>query len=161
MQFRDSSIATHFGRGIIAGVDSSHGVRIEGGSTGGLIEPVGDDANISLTIRAKGTGGVSFGAASTATLQSFRRVRVDFTVPAMAVNAGAEIGDIAVAGLTTNAVITLAQRGPYNSSVAGVKANAYCSTAGQIHIELQNAGTTISGSTMSAYAMIHEFNVPA
>jgi hypothetical protein len=160
---------THYGGALTAGVDSSHGIRLSGGSTGGVIEAVGDDANVSIFVRGKGTGAVTLGnssqavnfGGSTASVLSLRRVRVDFTIPTMAVNAGAEQGDIAVSGLTTNAVITIAPRGPLNSSVAGVLVQSYCSTAGQLHLTYQNAGTTITGSTMSAYAMIHEFNVPA
>lgn len=102
---------------------------------------------------------VSF-AGSTAFLIGMRRVFVEFTVPTMAVNAGAEVGDIAVTGLTTNAVVTMSPRGPINSSVAGVLLQSYCSSAGQLHITIQNAGTTITGSTQSAYAMIHDFNIP-
>lgn len=126
-------------------------------STGALT--VTGAATLNSTAISLNSTKISF-AGDTSYLMAVRRVRVDFTIPAMAVNAGAEIGDVAVTGLTTNAVITLAQRSPYNSSVAGVKVNAYCSSAGQMHFEVQNAGTTISGSTMSAYAMIHDFNIP-
>ena len=189
---------THFGGDITAQVNSSHGVRLSGGSTGGIVEAVGDDTNVSLTIRAQGAGGITIGNSSQAltlsgniassgitsthiALNSTRvsigssaagvstsflirvwRERIDFTVPVMAVNAGAEVGDIAVTGLTTNAVVTIAPRGALNSSVAGVLiGHAFCSTAGELHLTLQNAGTTISGSTMSAYAMFHNWNIPA
>lgn len=181
---------THHGGDITAQVNSSHGVRLTGGSTGGIVESVGDDTNVTLTLRAQGAGGVVIGnssqavtlagpstgfiasthislnssrvqfAGSTTTFIAIRRVRIDFTVPAMAANAGAEVGDIAVTGLTTNAAITLAPRGPLNSSVAGLMAMAFCSTAAEMHVTLQNAGTTISGSTMSAYALIHDMNIP-
>lgn len=244
MRYRDSSIATHHGRGLIVSADSSHGVRIEGGSTGGVIEPVADDANAAITLRARGTGGIVLGnssqgvsvptpstfsqglsvtgnssfsgavfavngassivlsptstagitignssnqnpvvitgssvaansthislnstrvnfAGSTTYFTVIRRVRVDFTIPAMAINAGAEEGDIAVTNLTTNACVTISPRGPLNSSVSGVLIQSYCSTAGQLHLTYHNAGTTISGSTMSAYALIHDMNVPA
>src|SRR3990167_1619676 len=209
---------THFGGDVTAQFNSSHGVRLSGGSTGGIVEAVGDDTNASLTIRAQGAGGITVGNSSqtvtvplmastgiTSThinLQSSRiqigttgslvvtssnvalnstrvsigssasgvstsyllrvwRERIDFTVPVMAVNAGAEVGDIAVTGLTTNAVITVSPRGPLNSTVAGVMAMAFCSTAGEVHLTLQNAGTTLGGSTMSAYAMFHDWNIPA
>jgi hypothetical protein len=192
---------THFGGDVTAQVNSSHGVRLSGGSTGGIVEAVGDDTNVSLRLRAQGSGPITIGTSSNAVtaaggltaplistgitsthinLQSTRvsigssaagistsylmrvwRERIDFTVPVMAVNAGAEVGDIAVTGLTTNAVITISPRGPLNSTVAGLMAMAFCSTAGQVHLTLQNAGTTISGSTMSAYAMFHDWNIPA
>lgn len=175
---------------------SSHGVHLTGGSTGGIVQPCGDEANIALRVTGKGTGptvlgnssspvsitgainstgAVSFtstqvtitstkvfigASGSTAYLMGIRRVFVEFTVPVMAINAGAEVGDIAVTGMTTNAVVTMSPRGALNSTVAGLLAIGFCSTAGQLHITLQNAGTTISGSTMSAYAMIHDFNIP-
>ena len=180
---------THFGGDVTAQVNSSHGVRLSGGSTGGIVAAVGDDTNVTLTLRGQGTGQVVIGSPLASTgitsthinLQSSRvsigssaagvstayllrvwRERIDFTVPVMAVSAGAEVGDIAVTGLTTNAVITIAPRGPLNSSVAGVLiGHAFCSTAAQVHLTLLNAGTTISGSTMSAYAMFHDWNIPA
>jgi hypothetical protein len=49
---------------IVSNVESSHGVRLSGGSSGGIVEPVGDDANISLRLRGKGTGGLILGNSS-------------------------------------------------------------------------------------------------
>lgn len=51
---------------IVSNVGSSHGVRLTGGSSGGIVEPVGDDANITLRVRGKGTGGVVLGNSSQA-----------------------------------------------------------------------------------------------
>lgn len=187
---------THFGGDVTAQVNSSHGVRLSGGSTGGIVEAVGDDTNVSLNLLAQGAGPIRIGTSSntvtvagpfaptqlqstgiasthinlnstkisiggsTSYLIGVRRVFVEFTIPTMAINAGAEQGDIAVTGLTTNAVIVMSPRGALNSSVAGVLVQSYCSTAGQLHLTYQNAGTTLTGSTMSAYAMIHDFNIP-
>jgi hypothetical protein len=50
--------------GIVSNVGSSHGVLLDGGSTGGVVAAIGDDANISLTVRGKGTGGVTIGNSS-------------------------------------------------------------------------------------------------
>lgn len=50
--------------GMVSNVESSHGVLLDGGSTGGIVTAVGDDANISLTVRGKGTGGVTIGNSS-------------------------------------------------------------------------------------------------
>jgi hypothetical protein len=55
---------THFGGDLWSNVESSHGVSLSGGSTGGIVEPVGDDANITLIVRGKGTGGVQVGNSS-------------------------------------------------------------------------------------------------
>ena len=53
---------THFGGDVTAQVNSSHGVRLSGGSTGGIVEAVGDDTNVGLTIRAQGTGTLILGS---------------------------------------------------------------------------------------------------
>mgnify|MGYP001571671590 CR=1 FL=1 len=57
---------THFTGDVTAQVGSSHGVRLSGGSTGGIIESVGDDADVTLSISAKGAGGVVIGNSSNA-----------------------------------------------------------------------------------------------
>jgi len=53
----------HFGGDVTAHAESSHGVRLSGGTTGGIVEAVGDDTNVTLTLRGQGTGGVVVGAA--------------------------------------------------------------------------------------------------
>ena len=53
---------THFQYDVTAHVGSSHGVRLSGGSTGGIVEAVGDDTNVSLTIRGQGTGPITLGS---------------------------------------------------------------------------------------------------
>ena len=54
----------HFGGDVVSNVESSHGVMLYGGSTGGKVIPVGDDANISLALEGKGTGAVVIGNSS-------------------------------------------------------------------------------------------------
>lgn len=66
MEYRSTNAGQHLSNDLVAGVGSSHGVQLRGGSTGGLVEAVGDDANISLTVRGKGTGGVVIGNSSQA-----------------------------------------------------------------------------------------------
>lgn len=65
MNFRSSNAAfVHFGGDVVSNVESSHGVMLTGGSTGGVVQPVGDDANISLAVAGKGTGAVRVGNSS-------------------------------------------------------------------------------------------------
>jgi len=64
MLYRSSTGGQHISGDITAGVGSSHGVQLSGGSTGGLVQAVGDDANVSLTLKGKGTGGVTIGDSS-------------------------------------------------------------------------------------------------
>lgn len=61
---RRSSSGTHFGSELIARVESSHGVRLDGGSTGGIVEAFGTDTSISLTVRAKNAGVLTLGNSS-------------------------------------------------------------------------------------------------
>ena len=66
MEYRSTNAAgwTHHQGDLVAGVASSHGVQIGGGSTGGVVEAVGDDTNISLAVRGKGTGLLTVGNSS-------------------------------------------------------------------------------------------------
>lgn len=70
MQFRSTNAKfVHFGGDIVSNVDdSSHGVKLSGGSTGGVVEPVGDETNIALTVRPKGSGPMQVGASGTITI---------------------------------------------------------------------------------------------
>ena len=49
---------THHAGDITAHTGSSHGVRLSGGSTGGVVEAVGDDTDVYLIVRAQGAGGI-------------------------------------------------------------------------------------------------------
>lgn len=63
MEFRSSNLKfVHYGGDILSNTDdgSSHGVQLTGGSTGGVVQPCGDEANIALNLRAKGSGPLTF-----------------------------------------------------------------------------------------------------
>ena len=64
MEFRSTNDLgyTHHLGDLVAQVGSSHGVKLTGGSTGGFIDAVGDDANITLAVRQKGTGLLRLGS---------------------------------------------------------------------------------------------------
>jgi hypothetical protein len=64
MEYRSTNTGITISNDGLFGAGSSHGVQLRGGSTGGIVEAVGDDNNISLTIRGKGTGGVVLGNSS-------------------------------------------------------------------------------------------------
>lgn len=67
MEYRSTNTNfVHFTGDVTAAVDSSHGVQLTGGSTGGIVQAVGDDANVSLTVRGQGTGRVTIGNSSQA-----------------------------------------------------------------------------------------------
>lgn len=202
MEFRSSnSKFTHHQGDFVSNVDdgSSHGVHLTGGSTGGIVQPAGDEDNIALNVRAKGTGPVRVGnssqtvvlsgplsvtgavtstgavaftsthvninstrvgiGGSTTTFTGIRRVRIDFTVPALSSHT-AVTSSLTVAGLTTNSAFILQPRGALNSTIAGVSVTGLCSTAGSLNLTFRNISeTTLSGSTQSAYLI--EFGMPA
>jgi hypothetical protein len=58
---------THFSGDVVSNVESSHGVQLTGGSTGGVVQAFGDDTDISLTVRGKGAGGVVLGTGTAST----------------------------------------------------------------------------------------------
>lgn len=156
---------THFVGDLTAHVDSSHGVRLSGGSTGGIIESVGDDTAVTLTLRAQGTAGIRFTpgttsatapAASTTSLRTIQRYLVQWTVPAIAADDVAET-TVTVAGLTTNSILVLSPRVTVNSTVAGVTIHPRCSTVDELTIMQVNVGSTLSGSTQSAYLLQFAF----
>jgi hypothetical protein len=66
MEYRSTNAAgwTHHQGDLVSNVASSHGVRLTGGSTGGILEAAGDDTNISLVVRGKGAGAVVVGNSS-------------------------------------------------------------------------------------------------
>lgn len=139
---------------VISNVESSHGVRLSGGSTGGIVEPVGDDANIALTVRGKGTGAVRVGnssspallGASTTPLTNLQRFVVQFTEPDLAASTWVN-STYTVAGLTTNCCI-LGHTPRLNLAAGYTIGDARCSTADELTIRWVNeGGSTISGST--------------
>jgi hypothetical protein len=101
MQFRSTNLKfTHFQGDIVSNVDdSSHGVKLSGGSTGGLVEPVGDETNIALTVRAKGTGPLVLGSTGTAvTLGGSGTISIGSS--GGTVNVGSSGGPVFIAGST-------------------------------------------------------------
>lgn len=173
----------HSGGDVVSNVESSHGVTLRGGSTGGIIEPIGDDTSISLTVRARNAGLLNLGTstggavrvltgssvvitsthvninssrtvigASTTPIILVQRSRIDFTVPALSSNSADLSVEVAVTGLTTNALCFIQQRQVYNSTVtAAIGISGYCSTAGALRLNIFNHSvSSLSGSTMSA-----------
>ena len=164
------STGTHFGNDLVAAVESSHGVRLTGGSTGGIVEAFGDDANITLRVRGQGTGGVvlgnssspvtfggslTFGGASTTPIATVQRYLVQFTPPALAANA-ANQSTITVTGLTTSAYgLTFT---PTSTLSPVYTWQVQCVTADELTIRFQNtSGSTIGTgqSTNRAYLLAY------
>lgn len=168
MEFRSSNSIgyVHFQGDIVSnvssgGVDnSSHGVRLTGGSTGGIVTAAGDETNIALNITPKGSGPLFLnsttmlvGNRSTSLLAYIQRYRIDWTMPAVS-SAGINAVDttLAVTGVTTNAMYIIQQTQIWNSTMdPGLMVTARCSTANELKITVGNFGpSSVSGSTVSA-----------
>lgn len=143
-------------------INSSHGVRLTGGSTGGIVTAAGDEANIALNIQPKGAGPLVLsstqtfiGQTSTTPLAYIQRYRVDWTLPALssAGAAGASADStITVTGATTNAMYIIQETQRWNSTVdPGIIVTGRCSTANELKVTALNvSASSISGSTVSA-----------
>ncbi len=177
MEFRSTqSRFVHFQGDIISNVssggveNSSHGVHLTGGSTGGVVQSAGDETNVGLTVRGKGTGPtvigstggtvtinsttVRIGSASTTAISNMQRFLLQFTIPALSsAGQGAASDTVTHASATTNAIYWVQQRVAYNSTEANaIRVTAICSTAAELRLQYWNHGaSSLSGSTASAY----------
>lgn len=90
--------------------------------------------------------------ASTTPVILFQRSRIDFLIPAMSSNSSDESVEVAVTGLTTNALCFIQRRQVYNSTItAGIFIEGYCSTAAALRLNIHNLSvSSFSGSTASA-----------
>jgi hypothetical protein len=168
MQIRSTNTdgATHFGGSVVAGHNSSHGVEIFGGSTGGSITPIGDDANISLTVRAKGTGVLAIGdssntvqfAGSTSPFAGMVRV-VSTAVATPNFNSTGSMGlisTITIAGVNSSHLVLA---NPTNLSTGTLLTDVFAgSTAGSVNLKWNKySTTTIAASTATIRFLIFRF----
>lgn len=171
MQFRSTNGKfTHFQGDVVSNVDdSSHGVKLSGGTTGGVIESCGDESNIALTVRGKGTGPLVLGssasqvfiAGSTTPFLGFLRVTdtavatPNFaTTNAMVMETTHTITGVPAATLggTTNAFV-LAM--PHNLSTDCALLHAYVgSTADQVHCRFAKVSTLSVGASTATISFL-------
>ncbi len=156
MQYRDSSQnSMHLLNGIAAGVDSSNGVSLYGTSTGGVVEPISDDANTSLIVRGKGTGAVVLGNSSSpvnlgagvGNLKGIDVFTVQFTPPALSSGFGAgtsaQESTYTVTGVSTGTVLSFTPTNPIN---ALYNVRARCSTLNELVLCFSHNGISTLGS---------------
>ena len=152
-------IITNVSSGGVA--NSSHGVHMTGGSTGGIVTAAGDEDNVALNVTGKGTGPTVIGnssspvriAESTGSLTRAEVSLVQFTIPALTTSGIAPVeSTVTFAGVTTNAVYLVSQRATYNStSVSAIHITARPSTGGLRLTYFNHGASSLSGSTASAY----------
>ena len=158
MRFRSSnSKFVHYQGDVLSNVDdSSHGVHLAGGSTGGIVQPAGDEDNIALTVRGKGTGRVNVGNSSQATFLAgstfgfafIQRVIVQIDSAAMVIAAEGTSDTVStVTGATTNSLCVFM---PHATFSTRYQFQTYCSTANEVRIRLFNFQATTFGSGQSS-----------
>ena len=180
MEFRSSNVQgyVHFQGDIISNVssggpqNSSHGVHLTGGSTGGVVTAAGDEANITLNLFGKGTGAVRLGnssspvvfpASTTIVLTTGAVVQVGSTAPwagfirQQSSFATPNFNTTNAMVIETTHVITGANSSHFiiangvNLSTDCLLASAFAaSTAGDVHCRFIKASTlTVSATTGS------------
>jgi hypothetical protein len=152
--------------GIVSNVESSHGVLLDGGSAGGIITAVGDDANIPLRIYGKGTGGVTIGStavpnSTSAAVASIKAILTSTFAWAHAAISSGQYGEIVLASTTCNAepgdAVILAD---FSATTNVTVANMRLSTAAtsRVTIVLSNVGSSAT-STFSGTGRVTWFDL--
>lgn len=123
MEYRNSGEATHFGKGLAAGVDGTNGSML----TSNALQAIGDASAVDLELRPKGTGKLRLG--STVSLQMVFGESTT-TIPNMPANSQA-LSTMAAAGISTGDMIYCTD--PRNALSTGVTlSRAYPSAADEI-----------------------------
>jgi len=140
---------------VVTNVESSHGVRLSGGSTGGIVEPVGDDANITLRVRGKGTGGVMLGQGSA--IKGVHSTTFAYTFSAL--SSGATVESViasTTADVTTGDLIAIELGLPAVSTqtVSYLGFRTAAADSSRVVITLGNITSTAIGSTGSGTGRI-------
>jgi hypothetical protein len=149
---RESNIA---GSALI-GADQGGGVEVVATvstSATPFIVPAGDEANKSLTVKAKGTGTLTLGDSSNV-VQIGNVFTVQFTPAALAANAQSQ-STITVTGLSTGRPVFGMVQSPTNLSGA-YNFRFQCSTANELRLTQQNmTGSSIgSGESTGRFLLI-------
>lgn len=141
MEFRSTNNSyVHFLGDVVSNVDSSHGVQLTGGSTGGVINAVGDDTNITLTLNGKGSGAVVIGNSSSPT-QLGQTFTIQYTPAVLAASTSAQ-STITVTGLSTGRPLVFTPTSPGLSPAYIYRVQ--CSTANELRFTEGNLfGSTI------------------
>jgi len=152
MEYRSTNNAfVHYLGDITSNVDSSHGVQLTGGSTGGFVQAVGDDGNITLTILPKGTGKLVLGTSSNA-LQVAQTFTVQYAPAQLAASTSAA-STITVTGLLAGRPLLFTPTTPGLSPAYTYRVQ--CSTADELRFTEGNLfGSTIGTGESTARGIL-------
>jgi hypothetical protein len=124
MEYRNSGEATHFGKGVAAGVDGTNGAMLSSNT----LQAISDSTGADLILQPKGTGG-KLRLGSTVSLQMVSGESTT-TIPNMPANSQA-VSTMAAAGISTGDMIICTD--PRNALSTGVTlSRAYPSAADEI-----------------------------
>lgn len=141
MDYRTDGAATHYGKGLVTGVDGLSGVE----QIGSTIQSVSDSAAAGLTIRAKGTGTLQLGdssntiivGASTSGFGGMNRGQTTLTLVALPIS-GIVYSTLSIPGLGVNDLLYIERPGSSAMSTALGMVGYSCTTAGQAQIAFLN-----------------------
>lgn len=160
MEYRSANAGQHIGNDIVAGVNSSHGVQLSGGSTGGLVQAVGDDTDITLTLKGKGAGGVQIGNSTAPSFLGFGK----FTDTAGAMPAVFNDTTCGRVGETTHVLTGVNSSHFVLAYSANLPANVSLdmvwpgSTAGDVHCRFTKGSTiAVNGTTCTINFLAFKF----
>ena len=153
MEYRNSGNGSHLSQGFAAGVGSSAGVELVGGSTIGTVRAIGDGTNENLAILAKGAGNLKIGDSSNVlylngSTTAFKVVTGEstYTPPAMSSFSQAECTFTASGISTADLILCVDLRNTL--STAYLPGLPYVGAADKIHVPVANVhASSISGST--------------
>lgn len=172
----------HFGGEVVANVESSHGVVLSGGTTGGIVQSFGDDASIALRLLAKGAGRVIIGNSSNLLLVNstfltmstgsqfqlgstapfaghIRSHSSNLTTPAFSTDAMTDSTTFTLTGVNSSHMVLL---NPVNLSTGIIYSHCFAtSTADQVRMVFAKASTqsslAVGASTFSANVVVFRF----
>lgn len=152
MDYRNSGNATHLSRGFAAGVESSNGVELGGGSTAGTITACGDTTDANLVITAKGAGNLKIGdssntvivGGSTSNFGGMNRGTSTMTLVQLQAS-GLVLSTVTIPGLGVNDLLYLARPGDTLVSTAIGMVGYTCTAANEAKVAwLNNLASTQS-----------------
>ena len=165
----------HFGGDIVSGIEDGTGIIVGSASTAATpyLEPIADETNANIGVRAKGTGTVTIGnssnviefgagitspklgVASTTAFTLVQRYVVQFTAPALAASTSVA-STYTVTGLTTNSVLVFTPKNPISPAYTYMP---YCSTANELVIQWGNIfGSTIGTGESTNRGILLQFS---
>jgi hypothetical protein len=156
---------THFLGDVWSGVGSSHGVALQAGSTGGIVQAVGDDANVALNLLPKGSGPLILGSSgtpvftggSTTPFSGYIRLSTDITTPTIAsTDVGSTYSTVTVPGGNSSHFVVINSRNLSTAYALGEA--AFGSTANELNIKFVKASTVAgAGSTFTLNILVYRF----